>query len=156
MSVELVLAGRSSDPAGRDGVRCSWGRGSRLWQLAVRARPQSEMDGWLNLARAAQVTQLFLTQLPADREALRLAAGFAIDAQDWRAAARLLQAVRAQVGDNDALLMAQLARWRQNRGSGARAAFELRRIWVSCGVGCMFATVSFCSGRPSLYTYPRR
>ena len=42
-----------------------------------------------NGARAAQVTQLFLTQHPADQEALRLAAGFAIDAQDWRAAARL-------------------------------------------------------------------
>ena len=72
-------------------------------------------------ARAAQVTQLFLTQHPADREALRLAAGFAIDAQDWRAAARLLQAVRAQVGDNDALLMAQLARVSLENGDRAAA-----------------------------------
>ena len=40
----------------------------------------------------------------------RLAAAVAMEARDWRGALRMLQAVRAQRGDNDALLMADLAR----------------------------------------------
>lgn len=63
-----------------------------------------------NAVRAAQVVQLFLTQHPNDVEAQRLAAAIAMQRQDWRAALRLLQAVRTQTGDGDAVLMADLAR----------------------------------------------
>lgn len=61
-------------------------------------------------ARATQIVQLFLAQNPADSAMRRLAAAFAMNARDWRGARRMLQAVRTQVGDNDALLMADLAR----------------------------------------------
>jgi len=63
-----------------------------------------------NGARAEQVAQLFLRQHPMDRDMLRVAAGYAVGRQDWRGAERLLQALRAQIGDNDALLMTDLAR----------------------------------------------
>jgi len=74
-----------------------------------------------NPARAAQVAQLFLRQNPNDVEAQRLAAGLAIQAQDWRGALRMLRAVRAQIGDNDAVLMADLARAALESGEGAAA-----------------------------------
>ncbi|MFC3442001.1 tetratricopeptide repeat protein [Sphingobium rhizovicinum] len=80
--------------------------------------------GWAragNPARAAQVAQLFLSQNPNDLEAQRLAAGVAAQAQDWRSALRLLRAVQAQTGDNDALLMADLARAALENGDRASA-----------------------------------
>lgn len=74
-----------------------------------------------NPARAAQVVQLFLTQNPNDVEAQRLAAGIAMQAQDWRGALRMLRAVRARIGDNDAVLMADLARAALESGDGTAA-----------------------------------
>ncbi|KAA9015827.1 tetratricopeptide repeat protein [Sphingobium limneticum] len=63
-----------------------------------------------NAPRARQVVQLFLSQNPNDVEVQRVGADMAMQAQDWRGARRMLQAVRAQIGDNDAVLMADLAR----------------------------------------------
>lgn len=74
-----------------------------------------------NPARAAQVAQLFLTQNPNDMQAQRVAAAAALQAQDWRAALRLLRSVRAQVGNGDAVLMADLARASLETGDKAAA-----------------------------------
>ena len=74
-----------------------------------------------NAVRAAQVVQLFLTQHPNDAEAQRLAATVAMQRQDWRTALRLLQAVRAQTGNGDAVLMADLARAALGTGDGQSA-----------------------------------
>ncbi|OAN53615.1 tetratricopeptide repeat protein [Sphingobium sp. TCM1] len=74
-----------------------------------------------NTARAAQVVQLFLAQNPNDGEALRLAAGIAAQAGDWRGALRMLRILRAQIGDNDAVLMADLARAALESGDRAAA-----------------------------------
>ena len=51
----------------------------------------------------------------------RLAAGAAMQAHDWRGALRLLQAVEAQTGGHDALLMADLARASLETGSPGKA-----------------------------------
>ncbi|MEC3911708.1 tetratricopeptide repeat protein [Sphingobium sp. CR2-8] len=74
-----------------------------------------------NPARARQIVTLFLTQNPNDVEAQRWAADMAIQAQDWRGALRLLQAVRARIGDNDAVLMANLARAALEQGDSSAA-----------------------------------
>ncbi|WP_420143731.1 tetratricopeptide repeat protein [Sphingobium sp.] len=69
--------------------------------------------GWVavgNMGQARQVVQLFLSQNPDDVEAQRVAATLAMQAQDWRGAMQMLAAVRARIGDNDAVLMADLAR----------------------------------------------
>lgn len=60
-------------------------------------------------ARASQVVRLFLSQNPNDVEAQRLAGAAYLAARDWRNARRMLEAVRAQTGGNDAMLMADLA-----------------------------------------------
>lgn len=72
-------------------------------------------------ARAAQVVARYLAQNPASLEAQRLAASAYMEAGDWRNARRLLEAVRAQSGDNDALLMAGLARASMELGDRAKA-----------------------------------
>lgn len=60
--------------------------------------------------RAAQFVSLYLAQNPTSMEVQRLAGSVYLEAGDWRNARRVLEAVRAQSGDNDALLMAGLAR----------------------------------------------
>ncbi|MDI1295258.1 MAG: hypothetical protein PSY12_05150, partial [bacterium] len=72
-------------------------------------------------ARSAQVVNLFLTQNPNDVAAQRLAAAVYAQAQDWRGVLRMLQAVQAQTGAHDALLMADLA-----QAARAYAAFAYR------------------------------
>ena len=72
-------------------------------------------------ARALQLVRLFLAQNPMDVEMQRLAAGAAMQAHDWRGALRLLQAVQAQTGGHDALLMADLARASLEMGSPGKA-----------------------------------
>jgi tetratricopeptide (TPR) repeat protein len=74
-----------------------------------------------NAAQARQVVQLFLAQNPDDVEAQRLAADMAMQAQDWREALRMLEAVRARIGNNDALLMVNLARATLENGDPAKA-----------------------------------
>lgn len=71
--------------------------------------------------RARQVAQLFLTQNPNDIDSLRLSAEIMAEAQDWRGAMRMLQAVRAQLGDGDAIVMRDLARAALESGDRARA-----------------------------------
>lgn len=71
--------------------------------------------------RAVQVVQLFLTQNPDDVAAMRLAAGAHMQAHDWRGALRLLQAVRARTGSQDAVLMSDMARAALESGDAARA-----------------------------------
>lgn len=72
-------------------------------------------------ARAVRVAGLFLGQNPNDPDAQRLAAAAAMEAKDWRTALRYLEAVRRQIGANDALLMAGLARASMELGQGAKA-----------------------------------
>ncbi|MFY9350780.1 MAG: tetratricopeptide repeat protein, partial [Sphingobium sp.] len=72
-------------------------------------------------ARAGQVVRLFLTQNPNDVEAQRLAGAMALQAEDWRTALRMLRAVQAQIGGNDAVLMADLARAALESGDKAAA-----------------------------------
>lgn len=75
-------------------------------------------------ARAAQVLTLFLAQNPAHVAARRLAGGLYLAAEDWRNARRMLEGVRAQIGGNDALLMADLARAALGAGDeGAAKAY---------------------------------
>lgn len=61
-------------------------------------------------SRADQVLRLFLSQNPADAEALRLAANAAMQAEDWPRARGLLHGLAARKGVRDALLLADLAR----------------------------------------------
>lgn len=74
-----------------------------------------------NPARAAEVVRLYLSQNPDDVDALRLAAAVAGQAGDWRQALDLLEAVRARIGGNDALLMADLARAALETGDNGKA-----------------------------------
>ncbi|MEJ7933586.1 tetratricopeptide repeat protein [Sphingobium sp. AN558] len=81
-------------------------------------------------ARAGQVVRLFLSQNPGDVDAQRLAGTAYLAAGDWRNARRMLEAVRAQTGDNDAMLMTDLARAAlesgDDRQARAYAAFAYR------------------------------
>ncbi|SEQ75103.1 tetratricopeptide repeat protein [Sphingobium sp. YR768] len=103
-----------------------------------------------NPARAGQVVQLFLSQNPNDVEAQRLAASVAAQAQDWRTALRMLRAVRGQLGDNDALLMADLARAALESGDRAAArayaAHAYRLMPGNPVMADMFGWVLFKSG----------
>jgi predicted Zn-dependent protease len=72
-------------------------------------------------ARAGQVAQLFLAQNPNDADALRLSAAVAAQRQDWRGTLRLLRAVQARAGGNDALLMTDLAHAALESGDRAAA-----------------------------------
>lgn len=83
------------------------------------------MAAWMragDAARAIRVASLYLGQKPNDPEAQRLAATAAMQARDWRAAKRYLEAVRRELGANDALLMADLARVSMELGQGGKAA----------------------------------
>ncbi|MGC4250419.1 MAG: tetratricopeptide repeat protein, partial [Sphingobium sp.] len=61
-------------------------------------------------ARSLQVVRLFLSQNPDDVQGQRLAAsGYMVQGQ-WREALRMLKAVEARIGPNDAFLMADMAR----------------------------------------------
>ncbi|WP_336970412.1 tetratricopeptide repeat protein [Sphingobium aromaticiconvertens] len=71
--------------------------------------------------RAAQIVARYLAQNPTSLEAQRLAASAYLEAGDWRNARRLLDAVRTQSGDNDALLMVGLARTAMELGDMAKA-----------------------------------
>lgn len=93
-------------------------KASRAYQAAANIRFDRGsalrlIAAWLragNATQAGRIVQLFLAQNPNDVEAQRLGAAIAAQAQDWRGALRMLQAVRSRVGDNDALLMTDLAR----------------------------------------------
>ncbi len=74
-----------------------------------------------NATRAAQVVGLFLSQNPNDLAATRLAATIAAQGGDWRAARQSLEAVRARIGNGDALLMAELARAALEMGEAKQA-----------------------------------
>lgn len=71
--------------------------------------------------RGARALALYLTQNPTSLEAQRLSANAYLEAGDWRNARLLLEAVRAQTGDNDALLMAGLARASMELGDITKA-----------------------------------
>ncbi len=95
---------------GRESVRAYEAGANIRFDRDAALRLVSALQQTGNGPRAEQVARLFLRQHPMDHDMLRLAAGFAIAREDWRSAERLLQALRAQVGDNDALLMTDLAR----------------------------------------------
>ncbi|MFZ2998425.1 MAG: hypothetical protein WA070_19875 [Sphingobium sp.] len=111
------------------GVAGQTGEAARAYEMAANIRFDRNvalrLGGALvragNGARARQVVQLFLTQNPDDVDARRLCANVMLDMQDWRGALRLLQAVWAQVGDNDAILMSDLARAALESGDRTRA-----------------------------------
>ena len=107
-----IVLGDTLGTAGRAGeaARAYESAANIRFDRAVALRLAAAWNRAGDPARAAQIVQLFLTQNPADNAMRRLAAAVAMDANDWRGALRMLQAVRAQRGDNDALLMADLAR----------------------------------------------
>ncbi len=106
-----------------------WAEAARAYEAAANIRFSQNAalrlaNAWARAgdpARARQVMTLFLTQNPASLEGRRLAGAMALEAGDWRTARRLLEAVRAQAGDNDALLMAGLARAAMEVGDGGQA-----------------------------------
>lgn len=118
-----VVLGDALDAAGRPGDA------ARAYETAANMRFSREValrlaGAWMragNPQRAIQVVQLFLSQNPVDVEAQRLAASAYMQAQDWRRALTMLAAVRAQVGGNDAVLMADMARAALETGDGAKA-----------------------------------
>ncbi|CAN5176149.1 hypothetical protein BH10PSE12_BH10PSE12_20360 [soil metagenome] len=71
--------------------------------------------------RAAQVLGLYLGQNPRDVAANRIAASAWLDARAWDRAVALLEPLRATLGDNDVLLMADLAWGWLGKGDTGRA-----------------------------------
>lgn len=118
-----ILWGDALGRAGR------WAEAARAYEAAANIRFSQNValrlaNAWARSgdpARARQVVTLFLAQNPASLEGRRLAGAMALEAGDWRTARRLLEAVRAQTGANDALLMAGLARASMELGDGGRA-----------------------------------
>ena len=118
-----IVLGDVLDAAGRpaEAIQAYETAANIRFDRAVALRLVSALDRAGDPARAMQVVRLFLSQNPMDVEAQRLGATAYIQLRDWRSALRLLQAVRAQVGDNDALLMADLARAMLETGDGVKA-----------------------------------
>jgi cellulose synthase operon protein C len=63
-----------------------------------------------NEAGASESLSAYLAYNPQSLTALRLAAYRALDARQWRTAIELLERVRARLGNNDSILLANLAR----------------------------------------------
>lgn len=112
----LGRAGRNAEAARAYGAAANI-RFSQSIALRLAAAWQRAGDP----ARAAQVVALYLAQNPTSLEAQRLAGSAYLEAGDWRNAQRMLEAVRAQSGDNDALLMAGLARASMELGDKTKA-----------------------------------
>ncbi|MET0249030.1 MAG: tetratricopeptide repeat protein [Sphingobium sp.] len=74
-----------------------------------------------DVGRAVKIAGLFLSQNPSSPDAQRLAAAAAMQAKDWRTAVRYMEAVRRQLGPNDPLLLAGLARASMELGQGRKA-----------------------------------
>ena len=104
-----------------------------------------------NPARGVQVMRLYLAQNPNDIVAQRLAAAVAMQAQDWRGALRLLKAIEAQIGGQDALLMTDLARASLETGDGAAArayaAHAYRLLPMSPATADIFGWTLLRTGR---------
>ncbi|BBF69596.1 tetratricopeptide repeat protein [Sphingomonas bisphenolicum] len=111
----------AADGASQESVRAYEAAANIRFDRDVALRLAAAWGRVGNPARAAQVVQLFLTQNPNDVQVQRLAASIAMQAQDWRGALRMLHAVQAQVGENDAVLMADLARAALESGDRASA-----------------------------------
>ena len=101
-------------------------------------------------ARAGQVLRLYLSQNPADVEAQRLAGAAYLAAGQWRDARRMLEAVRAQSGGNDATLMTDLARAAleggDNRAARAYAAYAYRLMPASPVTADIYGWTLFKTG----------
>lgn len=120
----LMMAGKPGDAARRyeaaANVRFSEEAALRLasaWRIAG------------DNGRASRAIGLFLAQNPANLPARRLAASLFMDAGDWRAARRMLEGIRGQLGDNDAMLMADLARATVESGDKGRGLAYARHAW---------------------------
>ncbi|MBL0924228.1 MAG: tetratricopeptide repeat protein [Sphingomonadaceae bacterium] len=75
-----------------------------------------------NEAGADEALNAYLAYNPASPTALRLAGFRALDAQRWQDAVILLERVRAKLGNNDSILLANLARARAGLGQHEAAA----------------------------------
>jgi len=78
---------------------------------------------------AARVLSLFLSQNPMSPAANRVVAAAWADAGDWRRASDILESLRGRLGDNDALLMTDLAWAWLGRGDLARALAYARQAY---------------------------
>lgn len=118
-----IVLGDALGVAGRpaDAVRAYEVAANIRFDRAVALRLAGAWSRAGDPARAVQVIRLFLSQNPMDVEAQRLSAAASMQARDWRGALRMLQAIQAQTGGNDALLMADLARTSLESGDVARA-----------------------------------
>jgi tetratricopeptide (TPR) repeat protein len=112
----LVAAGRNAEA-----VRAYEAAANIRFSESVALRLATAWQRVGNAARAAQVATLYLAQNPTSLEIQRLAGSLYLKAGDWRNARRRLEAVRVQTGDNDALLMAGLARASMELGDMAKA-----------------------------------
>jgi len=101
--------------------------------------------------RARYVLGLFLSQNPQDIDALRLAATLMLAAKDYDRALTLLESLRARLGNEDALLMADLARAHIGTGDAAAAlpfAVHAYRLMPASAVGSdIFGWALFKAGR---------
>jgi tetratricopeptide (TPR) repeat protein len=101
--------------------------------------------------RASYVLGLFLSQNPQDIDALRLAATLMLAAKDYGRALTLLESLRARLGSEDALLMADLARTHIGAGKAEEAlpfAAHAYRLMPASAVGSdIFGWALFKAGR---------
>ncbi|MEJ7927401.1 tetratricopeptide repeat protein [Sphingobium sp. AN641] len=127
----LIVLGDALDAAGRPA------QAARRYETAANMRFSQDVAirlaaAWQRAgdpARARQVLDLFLGQNPASLPAQRLAAALRLDAQDWRGARRMLEGVRARIGNQDAMLMADLARATLAMGDRPRALAYAAHAW---------------------------
>ncbi|RZK02050.1 MAG: tetratricopeptide repeat protein [Novosphingobium sp.] len=90
-------------------------------------------------AQAKALVSGFLAANPADRMAMRMMAGAAVETQDWRRARELLEALRVNGGGGDVRLLVDLSRV-QLRGGDAKAAEATARAAYALQRGSPLAT----------------
>jgi tetratricopeptide (TPR) repeat protein len=112
----LMAAGRPADAAQayEKAANLHFSQGTAL-RLVAAWRQAGQAD------RAVRVLGLYLGQNPADVPAARIAASAWGEVKNWDAAVALLEPLRTRLGDNDALLMADLAWAWLGKGDTARA-----------------------------------
>ncbi|BAV64383.1 tetratricopeptide repeat protein [Sphingobium cloacae] len=118
-----VIWGDALDAAGRPGeaVKAYEMAANLRFGRDVALRLAAALQRAGDPARSFQVVRLFLSQNPDDVLGLRLAASGYMAQGQWRDALRMLKAVAARIGPNDALLMADMARASLEAGDAGQA-----------------------------------
>lgn len=139
-----------ADGAAQDAARAYETAANIRFSRAVALRLVAAWQRAGDPARAGRALALFLAQNPADVAAQRLAGAAYLAAGEWRDARRMLEAVRAQSGGNDAILMADLARAALESGDGkvarAYAAYAYRLMPASPMTADIYGWTLFRTG----------